>query len=45
MLANLIYINGFSLIFPLILFSYEPDSDETKVMGNHLTKHGDGVKV
>jgi 4-hydroxyphenylpyruvate dioxygenase-like putative hemolysin len=26
------------------LHSYEPDSEETRVMGAHLTRHGDGVK-
>ena len=26
------------------LNSYEPDSEETKMMGAHLTHHGDGVK-
>lgn len=24
--------------------SYDPDSEETRVMGEHLTKHGDGVR-
>ena len=24
--------------------SYEPDSEETREMGSHLTRHGDGVK-
>ena len=28
----------------LILRSYEPNQPETLVMGEHLTKHGDGVK-
>ena len=24
--------------------SYEPDSEITKIMGQHLVRHGDGVK-
>jgi 4-hydroxyphenylpyruvate dioxygenase len=27
-----------------VLFSYEPGTQETLTMGEHLTKHGDGAK-
>ena len=29
---------------PFLTKSYEPDTEDTQVMGNHLMAHGDGVK-